>query len=256
MAFPHEHLEQLKDALLNAFTEAELKQLLQYDLQRDLDTIVAPDNLSTRIFELLRWAESEGCVEKLFDAALARKSGNPKLRVLAGLLAAPPVTSARRRHRMNIVPSIWDATWTCNDATPIEDLMKIESWTDDNRFSGHGMAKHLSRPEPGAPEIRRYNYSFTGHVEPVGVIVMQYRAENYPREGAKNVGVAILDIRTSKLLVGYWCGYSDKREPSQRERDRLTYPEGTPEPDRFYIPLGSMSYYGGDVEMRFVGQGE
>jgi hypothetical protein len=249
MAFLAQHLEELKDALVQAFSEEELKQLVRFALTLDLDSITSKGNRSDRVFELLTWAQREGNPEQLFYAALARKPGNPKLQALAAAAAATQ-SGPVWKHRMNLVPSIWDAKWKMVDGKQIKETMQIRSWTGENEFEGFGFSFHGTRSRK-----QTYNYNFCGRIEPVGVILLEYRAEDYPIAGAKNVGVAILEIQDEKRLTGFFAGYRDERDRERLENDRLTHPEKAVEPGKFYVPFGSMSHYGGTVEMVRSGRG-
>ena len=128
--------------------------------------------------------------------------------------------------------------------------MHVESWIGENEFRGYGISKHGtdSRPET-------YKYSFTGQVEPVGVILLTYRAEGYPVAGNKNVGIAILQIKNEHKLTGIWYGFQDKRSNSRKCRDSLTHPEKLVENDKFLIPFGSMTQTTGPVKMIRSGKG-
>ena len=74
----------LTDALLSAFpTRDALAHMLRFELDMKLDEIAAPGNLRTTVFELVSFAEAQGWVPRLFEAALARVPGNSALRVIA-----------------------------------------------------------------------------------------------------------------------------------------------------------------------------
>ena len=73
--------KQFHDALLSAFpSPAKLKQMVSFELDENLDVISTGGNHSDVVFELIKWAESEGKVEKLLTAARSANPGNPKLR--------------------------------------------------------------------------------------------------------------------------------------------------------------------------------
>jgi hypothetical protein len=237
-----EFVRLLKEALMHAFNEPELRELVKFGLKENLDEITKAGTFSERTFQLVEWADRRGRLDELYQAALAKNPNNPGLKGLG-----PPKSVGRWNHRMNIVPSIWKAKWTATGGRLIEDRMQIHTWIGENEFRGHGFSEHGTMI---------YNYSFNGHIEPVGVILLEYRAERYPVAGAKNVGVATLEIKDENTLVGFWAGYKDARQPEQREHDRLTYPEVAVASDKFYIPPGRMTYDGGTVEMRLAGHGD
>jgi Effector-associated domain 1 len=247
MHFPELNYKELQDALVQAFNEVELTQLVRFALDEDLDSIVSKGNLSERTFNLIAWAKRQGRVEKMLFGALSRNPFNPKLRALLAVPASNPVWN----HRMEVVPSIWTAKWKVDNEKQINETMQINSWTGENKFEGYGFSSHGTESQP-----KIYNYSFSGSIEPVGVILLEYRAEEYPVAGAKNIGVAILQISDERNFAGFFAGYRDQRDREQVERDQMTHPEESLESGKFYIPLGRMSYYGGTVEMVRSGRGK
>lgn len=69
------------EALLSAFpTPAKLKQMVSFELDENLDAIAIGGNYSEVVFKLIEWAEAEGKVKKLLDAARSSNPGNPKLK--------------------------------------------------------------------------------------------------------------------------------------------------------------------------------
>jgi hypothetical protein len=245
MAFPEKYHEELHRALADAFKEDELRRLVRFDFQQDLDGITTETNYTHRTFQLVEWAIRHNHVEELFRFAFARNPTNPRLQALAALVAREA-----KNHRLNLVPSIWVATWTIEGQSKPDHLL-MEAWTGDNSFSGHGLVEYAASDQP---EI--YNWSFKGDIEPVGVILLRWYAQGYPFEGAKNVGVAVLEIQDDDMLAGHFSGYKDKRTPAEKTEDRKTHPEITDEKDRFLIPLGRMTYYEGTVTMRRARHGQ
>ena len=68
-------------SLLSAFpSTSKLRQMLSFELDENLDAIAMGDNYSDTVFKLIKWAESEGKVRKLLNAARSSNSGNPELR--------------------------------------------------------------------------------------------------------------------------------------------------------------------------------
>jgi hypothetical protein len=80
------HYRTFAEALLYAFNEWELRQLVKFTFDMDLDADVAGGALRNRVFELIGFCDTEGWVDRLFVAALQEKPGNPKLKALAVVL--------------------------------------------------------------------------------------------------------------------------------------------------------------------------
>jgi Effector-associated domain 1 len=77
-------VKRLQEALLAAFpTRSALAQMARVGLDENLDAIAATENLSVAIFELIRWAEAQGQLDKLIAAARRANPGNLMLRALA-----------------------------------------------------------------------------------------------------------------------------------------------------------------------------
>ena len=73
--------KQFQDALLNAFpSEADLEQMVSFELDENLNSIATGGNYSEVVFKLIKWAQAQGRVKELLDAALSANPGNPKLR--------------------------------------------------------------------------------------------------------------------------------------------------------------------------------
>jgi len=74
--------EQIQEALLAAFNEADLRRMVRIQLDADLDAVSGGKNLSERVYSLIEWADREGRVLALIDGATAQNSGNAKLQAL------------------------------------------------------------------------------------------------------------------------------------------------------------------------------
>ena len=74
---------QIQKALLAAFDEADLRQLVAHELDADLDAVAGGDNTAELVFNLIKWVDQTGCVRKLIDGALRQNPGNPELQALA-----------------------------------------------------------------------------------------------------------------------------------------------------------------------------
>lgn len=73
-------LERFRDAIIDAFhTWDRLAQLVKFGLDEDLESIVGRSDLNTGVFELFRWAESQGKLSFLLTSAIKQNPSNPKL---------------------------------------------------------------------------------------------------------------------------------------------------------------------------------
>ena len=75
--------EALQEGLLAAFSRNDLVQMVAFDLEEDLDSLVGPGPLSTVIFNLIGWAVQTTRVEDLLAAALERRPRSEALRRFA-----------------------------------------------------------------------------------------------------------------------------------------------------------------------------
>src|SRR5690348_14389437 len=87
-------LGRFQEALLHAFTASSLAQMVRYKLDENLEHIVSNADLAGAVFNLIRWAESNGKLEALLAASRAFNPGNPKLDELASSLLISPQLSA------------------------------------------------------------------------------------------------------------------------------------------------------------------
>ncbi len=103
----------LHAALLSAFpSRAKLAQMVQHGLGENLNEIAAESlDLQATVFALLDWAEAEGRVQELLEAAFNESPGNPDLTALLSKSTPPDLRAgpdARRRSdsiRQNITES-------------------------------------------------------------------------------------------------------------------------------------------------------
>ena len=73
--------KQFQDVLLSAFpSEADLEQMVSFELDENLNYIATGGNYSEVVFKLIKWAQAQGKVEELLTAARSANPGNPKLR--------------------------------------------------------------------------------------------------------------------------------------------------------------------------------
>lgn len=79
MKFTGQELEQLQQALLNAFTLETLRQMLRFKLEKDLDVITTANGFNNIVFDLINIASKEGWLIQLISVA---KDYNPNNQVL------------------------------------------------------------------------------------------------------------------------------------------------------------------------------
>lgn len=72
--------EQLKKALLSAFSEKQLEIMLEEELDWVLAEIVSKNDYTTVVFDVIKYTESKGKLIELLKAAKMRNPGNPELR--------------------------------------------------------------------------------------------------------------------------------------------------------------------------------
>ncbi|MBV6624653.1 MAG: GUN4 domain-containing protein [Rivularia sp. (in: Bacteria)] len=72
--------QQFHQALISAFPNlANLKQMISFEFDQNLDAIAIGDNYAEIVFKLITWAEAQGKIDKLLNAACEANSGNPLL---------------------------------------------------------------------------------------------------------------------------------------------------------------------------------
>lgn len=77
-----EQFRALYVAILSAFNEDNLRLLVRFHLNENLDEIVGAGSLSEKVYDLLVWAEKYGKVRTLLDAAKEENENNPELRAI------------------------------------------------------------------------------------------------------------------------------------------------------------------------------
>ena len=82
-----EQYRRLQQALLSAFNRSELEELLMFRLNESLDAIVGASDLTSTVFQLIRWAQARGRLSELIAAARAENPNNDMLRAVAEELA-------------------------------------------------------------------------------------------------------------------------------------------------------------------------
>jgi len=82
--------EQLYKALLSAFpSRSELKQLVDFGLDHNLDRIASDGNLDQTVFALIKWAETHSLERELIRAACRANPGNGQLQSFVSQLGRP-----------------------------------------------------------------------------------------------------------------------------------------------------------------------
>src|SRR4051812_32187901 len=89
-------LKTFQQALLAAFpTRAALAEMLLFELDTSLDAISEEPSLAATVLTVLRWAQAQGKLLALGQAALAANPGNPDLAAVAAALGiTEPLPSA------------------------------------------------------------------------------------------------------------------------------------------------------------------
>ncbi|MEM7129696.1 MAG: effector-associated domain EAD1-containing protein [Chloroflexota bacterium] len=77
-------IQRFQKALLKAYpTEEALEQMVGVTLEENLNEHVKNENLGTKVYELIKWAESQGRLDELLKGAIAQNPGNPSLQPFA-----------------------------------------------------------------------------------------------------------------------------------------------------------------------------
>jgi hypothetical protein len=77
-------LAALQAALLSAFNEAGLRQVVKFEMGVDMTTIAGGEDDEERVFNLVQWAARTGRLAALLAGALHQNPSNPALLKLAG----------------------------------------------------------------------------------------------------------------------------------------------------------------------------
>jgi hypothetical protein len=119
---------------------------------------------------------------------------------VAGKLPIEKIGSVWMRNRygiLEIMGTKWAAEWVYDDGKPfVKDRVTFTKWTKKSQFEGYGEVTWGEK---------EYKYSITGEVSRNGIVVITYKAENYPTEA--NIGMACMELSNSATnLTGYWGG--------------------------------------------------
>ncbi|MBK8047849.1 MAG: hypothetical protein IPK16_12395 [Anaerolineales bacterium] len=73
---------QLQNALVASFNLDGLRMMARTQLETNLDTIASSSNLQVAVYDLIRWAERTGALDRLLDGALAVNGASPELQAV------------------------------------------------------------------------------------------------------------------------------------------------------------------------------
>ena len=90
MKLTGKQLKQLHDALLGAFSLADLQQMVTFELNENLDAIAGGGNLSQTVFNLIQWAERRGRMVDLVQGAVNQNENNAELLAVRDVLLGAP----------------------------------------------------------------------------------------------------------------------------------------------------------------------
>ena len=97
---------QLQAALLDAFDQAELTQMVTVELDENLESIAGSGAQSTVVFNLIQWAERHERVGDLVRGAQTQRPGNRALAALAGELPGAAAASTPRQAAGKPAPAL------------------------------------------------------------------------------------------------------------------------------------------------------
>ena len=78
----------LQKALIAAFTEESLTQMVKLELDENLAAIAGGSNLGAKVFALIDWAERTGRLSRLIQGALSANPDSPELNAFVASLGA------------------------------------------------------------------------------------------------------------------------------------------------------------------------
>jgi hypothetical protein len=155
-------LEELLNAILDAFDVSSLEQLMRLRLNTDLAAVVAADQpMRSIVFDLIEWAQRNGQLEELVEAAHRFNPGNPRLasfynKYLGGQQPAPP-TLPQQTSQKKVVPPLF----TQPEILEIDGLLTSAGLVSDDSFQalqgGMNLDFRASLPSSGALKFRLIN---------------------------------------------------------------------------------------------------
>ena|ERR1700676_2472585 len=136
---------------------------------------------------------------------------------LLGVFLASDVLSSRTRihfgiEKIKIMNTTWAADFKFEDGSDYtKEVVTFEKWTKNTQFEGHGEVVHSGK---------QYRYPITGEVSPARIVVLDYKAEDFPTEA--NIGTACLQLNTSgDGLDGFWSGLVSTKQAGGKEVSEL-----------------------------------
>lgn len=111
--------QELQKALLSAFPDrSELRQMVRFRLEENLETITGGGDLAAIVLDLITWAEASGRVEELVLKARDANPGNPALHAIAeaieqkdGTNGSSGVDEAWSKPPKPEIPTRWWVLW-------------------------------------------------------------------------------------------------------------------------------------------------
>jgi uncharacterized protein len=150
--------------------------------------------ISTPLDEMMALDDAESAINEL--PALANFEAQNSLKKVMEMLQREPAQPIAVGP-FDIMNTEWAADWRFDEVTPfVQDRVFFTKWTGNNQFDGFGKVLW---------DTREYKYSITGEVSRNGIVVLTYKAENYPTEA--NIGMACMELSSNaEQLIGYWSG--------------------------------------------------
>ena len=97
-------LKQLHETLCSVSqSDANLQQMVRFHLDKNLRAIAGGNNLGELVFDLIKWAEQQGKVKELINAAQFYAPGNPRLQVF--IRENPGLINDEKQEKSNQGPS-------------------------------------------------------------------------------------------------------------------------------------------------------
>lgn len=119
MELDREQRLQFREALLSAFREPEhLRQMIEDRLEGNVNAEISGDTLLALVADLIRWAEAQGRVEEVIQAAFAAQPGN-------ALLSA--FTDRLHLHTPYLADYQWDVWISAADDVDADWLVRLRS---------------------------------------------------------------------------------------------------------------------------------
>ena len=134
------------EALLSAFpTPIALEQMLSFELNIVLNRIATGDSYSEVVFRVIEWAESQGELQELIDAASEYNPGNPQLREFCQQWSQSQLS---QKTALITPPQIEEDDLSSErrvDYTRLRDLLKAGRWKEADEETLTVMLKAASK---------------------------------------------------------------------------------------------------------------